>query len=238
VSADGSTVLGAFVPDDDSLVDVIHAPTTPPGSGSAPAPRTAFGGVLSALDNAVFVMGGLDPNGLPTSDLWRYDITNQSWLEVSIDGPMPHRVLAATFRPEDRSLYVVDEKPQGNGNAKRARLLRIDLGKRQSSILADVPRNPLMDHVFISHSPKGELLLLGSSSTTGQHFAARLALSSTGSLLVKKGFNGQGIVVRQPTLTERGVTLPLAAPGNSAKNTFIHARDLHPGTFHPIGSCL
>jgi hypothetical protein len=54
---------------------------------------------------------------------------------------------------------------------------------------------------------------------------------------LKTGFNGEGVVTLEPTMTARGVTLPLL-DGNTVKNTFRMTADLKPGAFHPIGQCL
>lgn len=241
LSPDGTSVVGVFAPRNDRFVDIISTTTTPllpNAAGATPPARSGFGSVLSAVDNALYVIGGFINATTPANDLWRFDVFSRQWLQVPFNGPAPQRVLAATFRPEDRNLYIVDERKIGNGNMKRARLLRIDVGKRESTILADVPRQPHMNQVFLSHSPKGELLLVGSSSTTGRYVATRLAPQPNGTLLINKGFDGKGTIVREPTLTPRGVTLPLALPNGKVKNTFRYADDLHPGAFHPIGSCL
>ena len=68
--------------------------------------------------------------------------------------------------------------------------------------------------------------------------ATRIAPQPNGTLLINKGFDGKGTIVREPSLTPRGVTLPLALPNGNVRNTFRYADDLHPGAFHPIGSCL
>ncbi len=201
----------------------------------APQPRSEFGAVLSASERGLFVLGGVRPDGSSAADLWSFDIDHSRWTELPIDGPTPGRVLAATIRPQDHRLYVIDQSVVLH--RPWARLLAIDLRTRKSEVLGQFPRTGFVGSVFLSTGDRGELLIVGSWAN-GKHYAG-LTLSPTpqGDWAVASFFSGKGAVALTPTLTSRGLTIPLQQPG-SVQNLFVARSDLSGPGRHHVGDCL
>ncbi|MBI4951438.1 MAG: thrombospondin type 3 repeat-containing protein [Myxococcales bacterium] len=216
--------------------------TDPPGSvepSSMAEPAGAlsdFGVVLSARENAVFIVGGRDGQGDFTRKVVRFDIPTARAVELALTGDAPAKVLAATYRPEDRALFVVDEI-----NVKKhikARLLRIDLATQHSTVLGTKKRKPKLDRVFLSNAPHGELLL-SASDTSGRYFGARLRVEDEDDepeLELERSFKGHGKLLLAPVLTTRGVSLALEVDGELTQ-AFRPAAELGDGP-HDWGDCL
>lgn len=235
VAADGST-LGLVLGMRGGVLSNLNAWTAPPPAGGGgpspfaalatpadggapdrPAPRSDFGVVLSATQNALFVVGGILPSSSLAGDLWRFDVREGSWGVVPFTGPAPAKVLAATFRPEDRSLYLIDELPIRKKTW--ARLVRIRLDTRQASVLGTWRRHPELHDFFLTNAPRGDLLLVGSKKQN--HFVGRVFDPET--LETSRKIHGQGVLGLEPTLTDRGLTLPLVE-GGTVRNRFIPSK--------------
>jgi hypothetical protein len=238
VALDGSSVALAVAVQGETLVDIAHGSGSGPGileAPSAPPGRTAFGAVLSGSENTIFVVGGVLPSLDFASDLWSFDLARQRWQKLPMSGVVPQKVLAATFRPENRSIYLVDEVKFGFLHWRR--LLRIDIASLASETLGTALRNPNRDRIYLSNAPKGEMILVSSSTQQENYIAVRYAYNANGNLVLKKGFHGEGVVALEPTITARGVTLPLE-DGNTVKNLFRTTEDIKPGVLHLLGECL
>ena len=208
--------------------------TRPRPVPSAPAaPRNRYGLVLSGSENALFVIGGLDLQGQPVETIERIDIDTGLALPVRFDGPAPGKVLAATFRPNDRSLFVLDEVEVHH--ALRVRLLRIDLGTLESVVLVVRPRQKHFDRVFLSNAPRGELLV-AASNTQGRYRALRLQVGSEGAVVLRPGFRGQGKLALAPVWTDRGLSLMLERSG-TLERVFRSSAELVP-EHHDFEDCL
>lgn len=107
------------------------------------APREDAGVVLSAWENAIYWIGGRDGDGLH-HDLLRFDVATGQFRRLDLTGATPQRVLAATYRPDDRALYVVDRVGPFPW-LELARLLRIDPVTGHSEQLGAWPRSPVRD---------------------------------------------------------------------------------------------
>jgi hypothetical protein len=130
-------------------------------------------------------------------------------------------VLAATYRPHDQLLYVMDEVRVGA--ARFARLLAIDTVSRLSRVLGTWPRKQV-DRVFITNTHRATLLLVGSGP---QHYkGVELAISDSGAIQVLQGFLGKGRVAAEPHLTAHGLTVPLEDAVQAIRNEFVPPEEL------------
>lgn len=130
------------------------------------------------------VGGRLTTNAL-AEDLWQYNPANGLWIRLPVLGPKPQTVLASTYRPSDRSLFVVDEVKTRFTRA--ARILQIDLTTHQSRVLGAWPRHAFIDAVFVSVGPDGEIVLAGSSSSMNRYLGIVLRTDLRGLLIPKGG---------------------------------------------------
>jgi hypothetical protein len=235
----GGDVIGAGdVPGEaDSPANAMAEASTV--QSAAPAPRTEFGAVLSSTEQAVFIVGGVDGAGVPLGDAWLFGVRAARWVRLPMLDPAPGRVLAATYRPNDRSLYLIERvEPQGPwGHDKRARLVRIDLRTRASSTLGEYKRKKDYDRIYLSNGPSGELVVLGSSESKKRYTGVRMSIGAHGGLSVVGALKGQGVVARRPTLTERGLTLPLLVSGE-VQNEFVPISELRTTPLHDLDDCL
>ncbi len=135
--SEGVTLLGAG-----GIINPFHASATPVATSSSPPPRSDFGAVLSGHENALFVIGGTLADGTPAGDLWMYDFQTMAWYQLPFTGPVPRKVLAATYLPDTRSLWLVDQTGQ---HPKRARLLRYDFATGAFVRLGSWRRTPVFD---------------------------------------------------------------------------------------------
>jgi hypothetical protein len=249
-----NSVVGARMPDAGG--GVIPASALGPSSAAAitPEPRAEFGAVLSGREGAVYVVGGVDANGSPLGNVWRFDISGAKWQVLPLSGAPPGMVLAATYRPNDRSLYVVDQfedaghwdHDEGDhdkgdhdkgGHGKRGRLLRIDLSSYAVTVVGHWKRQNKFDRIYLSNAPQGDLLLVGSSESKQKYRGLRFRYDGQNDLDVVDWFRGQGFVVQRPTLTQWGLTLPLLQ-GSEVVNAFRPTDALHDQPHHSFEECM
>ena len=201
-----------------------------------------FGAALSATEASLFVVGGQEiATGNLPGDVWRYDVPSGSWTHLALTGTRPERVLSAIYRPNDAALYLLDQARARDG--ERARLLRIDLSTRRSTELGSWPRTAKWDRTYLSNTADNRLLLVSSSSLTNE--LTGVAFDPAGDLTRSSGpsflsFQSRGSLLVQPTLTEKGLTLPIADRAG-VKNFFSAIDDLmaSPGSQRNlIAECL
>jgi Thrombospondin type 3 repeat len=236
VSPDGTTVDAALAKVGAEIQPVVRSTRGGPAGQAAiaatepdpigPRARTQHGVVLSAREPGVFVIGGTLDNGEFAQDIWFFDLVHKEWVALNIVGPTPRNVLAATYLPTTRSLYFVDES--ASGWFHHARLMRYDIRTRAMTVLGAWPRTQLIDRVELSGSADGTLVLAGSSSKL--KFVLGVVVDpGVQPLKVEAAFFEQGVLVLPPTLSGRGLTLPLArSAGSGVKNTFIPNGELFP----------
>jgi hypothetical protein len=203
----------------------VLASTSEPDAFGPPA-RSDFGAVLSGSENALFVVGGkLSATGALAGDVWRYGLDTREWTQLALGGASPRMVLAATYQPETRALWILDAGPT---KISFARLLRLDLGTYQVKVVGTWLRTGLFERVELSNAPRGELLLTGSSSKLKKVMGVVLRPQAN-HVAVTGAFGDQGVLALEPTLTPRGLTVPLAnatAPGG-VKNAFTEAAEVY-----------
>jgi hypothetical protein len=241
LSADGTHVTVAATMEAEKLVPVINGvtipigtslpPGTPPSSGQ---PRLDFGAVLSAQEQAVFIVGGQDSAGQFPANLQRYNLNTSTWNTVPFTGTVPETVLSATFRYEDRSLYVVDQTSDG----QFARLLRIDLSSQQSTLLGRWTRNTTTDKVFLEESNDGHLLVTSSSGRNNAWKVLSLEIASDGQMREAWSSSGTGTVAWSATRTKRGVLSVPVNGNNGVEPVLVQATQLATPARFGLDSCL
>ena len=123
------------------------------------------------------------------------------------------------------------------GHHPWARLFAIDLRLLKSEVLAQFPRTGFVGSVFMSTGEQGQLVIAGSWAN-GKHYAG-LVLNSTaqGDWAPQAFFVGKGAVALAPSLTGRGLTIPLQLPG-LVQNEFVPWSEMMNPRGHQIGDCL
>ncbi|MFW6089732.1 MAG: trypsin-like serine protease [Gemmatimonadota bacterium] len=175
-----------------------------------PIPRESFGAIYRAQEPAVYLFGGIDPRtGEPLGDLWRFEVERNRWAQLpflpAAAGFETERVLAMTYRLQDRSLYVLGEREtepseRGTGRGRRDRsapvpggrsedvprgprrevaLLRVPLDGSASEVLSRWPRRRVFDRHGMAMAPDGTLVIVASASRAKRWVAVRLPLDST-----------------------------------------------------------
>ena len=190
--------------------------------------------VLSASKNLLFVVGGRNSDGHWAKTLRTYDPSVERWAELPLQGDaLPRKVLAATYHPFTHSLIVMDQKRFWG--MRWARLVRIDVNTQQTKVIGMWPRLK-NTKVFLSLAEDGTLLL--SASHRRRTFVFSFDVSeSTHHVSPRWVLVRRGKLALSPTLTNRGLTLPMKRHGK-VNNTFVPATDLHGGTHRGFGSCL
>jgi hypothetical protein len=154
--------------------------------------------VAMATRNTVARVGGL-VDGKPNPQLHWLDVSTGLWSSNDLVGEHPGRVLAATYRFSDRSLYVVDEK---KGKKHEARLLRI----RRNGVVELVASWPriLGAEVTLSVSAADELVF--SFSNALGHAILVVEVSASGHLSPQGFMVKTGKLLAAPHLSEGWLT--------------------------------
>ncbi len=196
---------GLLVADAGRVVRV--SPLAPPRV-APPAPRVGFRAALSGVERAVFVVGGSAgaASPAPFEPVLRFSTDAGTWQPVPVRGVTLQTVLAVTYRPEDRSLYIVDEASDG----ETGRLVRLDLGHNMGTVVATFARHQDRSRVFLSHGARGRLVL-AASSTARPSSAVILGVSADGNVIPEKAMSISGELVFEPILTASGLSVALAA---------------------------
>lgn len=207
-------------------VDTAVAMLAAVDPGPFPASRSDFGAVLSDNEQGIFVFGGKLASGQLANDVWLFDIGSGRWWELSFSGPTPRKVLAATYIPQTRSLWLVDA---GTTAFSFARLLRYDIPTQKFYVVGTWPRTPIMDRIELSGAPDGDLLLTGSSSWLKHVVGVVLhPVGPNGNVVTVTGaFKRPGKLAIEPTLSVSLLTLPLASNGpTGVEHVVIPADDV------------
>ena len=241
VSADSTTVVAALGTVQGQIGDVRTLLL--PG-GDPPAPRSNFTAVLSATQQAVYVLGGnLTKDGGQSAEIWRYGVPVDNWMLL----PAPHgvtlgKVLAAVYRQQDRSLYVLDEPATTGARCHHqppsVRMLRISTDSMNATELGLWPQTQLGNSVFLTAGSASEIVVL-SGSTHPSGFFGVVANVQGNYLAVSRTFQGSGVPQRGASLTDRGITVPIASSTKGFTNVFIpNTSPYNPHQHGGIGGCF
>jgi hypothetical protein len=223
----GQPVLGAVRLDGADVSFVVselggqlQSTASPHDVAIHPGSRSNFGAVVSASESAVFLVGGLSSPGVMRNDVWRFDTQRHTWRQLAIAGSLPGKVLAATFRPDDRSLYVLDEVVSAaSGTGLAARLLKIDLNKQLATVVQQWERHSGRGPVYLLERPDGALII--ATQTTSTHFVAVVGQFGSDGLLHSAGSTeSDAVIAFAPSHGDHGLTIPIQDP-TGPKNKYI-----------------
>jgi hypothetical protein len=196
-----------------------------------PAARTGVQGVYSALEGAVYMVGGLDAQQQATGAIWRFAAAERSWTLVNPNArEVPSStVLAVAYDQTRRSMYVldVDDDDQvmiGPTVLRRARLYRLDVGSGRSTLLGVWPYASLFETVTMTAMEDGQLAVVTGGPTS--YLVTRLLPLPLG-VLVTGVAAGSGRVIDQPIMGDHHPVLPLIQ-----NNQFAYVT-LSPDRFFP-----
>lgn len=203
--------------------------------------RENFGAVLSSSKRSVFVVGGAETSQNPVTGGEAYDATTVAVypidpkgarLEYEIDGPKPKTVLAATYRSQDESLYVLD---QTGFTGHIRRLIRIDVATWKSELLGQWPSTHLFDEQHLTNGPDGLLVLTSSISRLGTHVMVGLRPTDQG-FGVDWVRLGEGRALGGPSFNRHGMTVTVDA-GGEVRNSVVDRDNLEHRWFD-LAECL
>ncbi len=208
------------------------------GAASEPAPsvraRRAFGAVLSGVEEAVYVAGGVDSiTGAPARSVLRYDLASGTWSSVApnLKERPSTRVLSTAWDQERHRLFVLDLDDDRLGASKldRVRLLSIDVHGGASKILLELPYLKLHDRLWIQWSDQGLLVYGGAKKTL------RIWRFSVGdsSISLTGVHTRQGRLVGEPTMGNRD---PIVAVSKNGSVEYVTVTSGLFGWCPPIGA--
>lgn len=174
--------------------------------------------VYSALENALFLVGGID-GGSPAG-LLRFDLDSET--KTTLEVVPAANVLAATYDVAGARLFFLDDS--GPGPEKRVATLRaVDMSDGTAAELWSVPYDGGPNSIHLALTEERDLVMVSASATAYQAWSYRPGVSSL-HLLGK--LEGTGRVVDGPVLTVDGLVLPVLESAES-----LDLRILEPSHF-------
>lgn len=197
---------GALLGQED--VSPTHGPLTRVASASTmstsagPEPRTDPITVYSRSSRRLFLLGGRSStSGELLPDVWWADVDSGDWERVQLKEFSLGSVIAATYSPRDRRLWILDEP--GQGKNARARLSRLQPGTGVVEVLGEWSRTGKFDQHWLILDRDGRVLLAASSEKVNKHVVLRLDAVG-GALQVVNSFAGQHALALRPLVDAEG----------------------------------
>ena len=227
--------------------------TTPLSATAAitsPAPRTGAQAVYSAIDRAVYLVGGTD-NGETTGDIWRFATEDETWTPLALGAAQvpASELLSVAYDQQQRMLYVLDvdddsfppdsvidvgdssgggASPKWPGFKKPlvqlVRLVQFDLQAGTSRVVATWPRLGLSDATHIAALADGSLALV--TTKFNAYFVFRLVVTANGVVVPGGVIAGSGKVLAQPVMGARNLTIAVKRNG---KLEYVELAKFHAG---------
>ena len=176
----------------------------------------------------MFVLGGqLASSNQTADDVWFYSLRLETWLRMPVVAGSFGKVLAATYRPDDRGLYVLDAVAGGWGTTRR--LVRVDVGTSKVEMLGAWPKKSSLDLLYLSNAPQGDLLVSASSAKEHRWTALRVRVGASGARRrSSRQVTARVSLTLVPTLTDRGLTVPVKCdPPEAAHGAGSHGEGHH-----------
>lgn len=201
----GLDLQGREIPPGDGLIVAASLLQSPPSF--IPGDRSGARGVLTLTERAVFLVGG-DRAGVPTGEIWRYDLDTQRWTrQLPFVGTRPARVLALTYDYHAQRLLVLDEVQVRNTSAKFVRFVSYDLRSKSAHVLGAWPRLGRFEKVSLTMRDDGSFFLTGGTRGNSVHVFRG---SVSGDHVAWTGFRVlTGQLLDDPISTATGVVLPV-----------------------------
>ncbi len=140
----------------------------PPAPGTKPAARSEFGTVVSAAQNRIYVMGGVNGSGALLQDLWAYNLSTLTWSQISLSGTnKPNRVLAAAYAPYEAKLIVLDKVISGPTTTYR--ILRVPVAGGAPTVAGSWTRTTTAPTIFSRAVEPWGMGYVGARGTSSRH---------------------------------------------------------------------
>ncbi len=175
---------------DGGLVDLIEPPGCVPGQcDTVPSPNAATARaaepaasesqlVLSARRRTLWAVDE-EATAPGAARLRALDLDRAEWRDLAPQGVTLGRVLAVTYAPVEDALFVLDEVRAGRHHRRRARLLRVEVGRLTARVrvVARWRRWTHNDRFALAVDPAGALYLAGTRSRGWVSAVVRLEAS-------------------------------------------------------------
>lgn len=209
--------------------------TVVPPSPAVPLPRDGVVGLFSAIEGAVYMIGGVD-SGRPNGTIWRWSAVDERWSIVapSAEYSPSGMVLGAAYDQRRGRLFILDvvEQVLPGATGKRlraARLYLIDTGSGESHLLFSLPYLGLNNQVSLIATDRGELML--ATGTSESYTVWKLAVDNFHPTFLGR-LTGAGKLVGEPVM---GSYDPVIAV--ESKTGGIEYLDLTPDRFRTGPRC-
>ncbi|MCK6521660.1 kelch motif-containing protein [Myxococcota bacterium] len=135
-----------------------------------PPPAPIFRACHVQTAEAAWIVGGADAEGEPVDTLWRWDLTDLTWEQLSPDGPPPpRRVKAGCALSGDRMLLGGGRIGEGDDQRIYGDLFALDLNTLTWAELPQLPE-PVQRQAMATLGD-GELVILGGIDAEGDRLA-------------------------------------------------------------------
>jgi hypothetical protein len=187
----------------------------PPVSPFMPASRDGVRWLFSARERAVYMVGG-SWQGIPTGEVWRYDLDTSLWRHMFglVDR---HQVLLGEVQAlaydEDRGKLVVLDTLVDASEHLLSRVVVFDTHTETSKIAATVDVSAF-SKVGLAARDDSSFVLTGTKWTQGTWSSYQFSLTSTDDVSWQGKAIGTGQVLSDPIFSDLGISLPLQS-GNS-----------------------
>lgn len=224
-------VLGSLAPDESLATIPRTAPFIVMTSTAEPVLNHREAMIFSGSKRHLLVVGGTvdgSANGEPNDLAWIREVRPSGgdgpWIQIPVPiAERPGEILAATYRMDDRSVYLLDKK---NGKIWLRRwepfMRRPDGG--EIKVLAQWPASwNGYDRFWISPGSEGDLLVTATRNQGGGPLQSRfvhLEVSQTGQLTIAGITNRAQKTITKPILTARGVTRTIPHASGARIETF------------------
>lgn len=188
--------------------DIVKKAAGPTASTDPGAIEQGEGLVLTAERGEIYRFGGKAAHGKSRS-AWTYSLAERTWTETELHpGRRPGRVLAATYRRDDKAVYEVDR------SVLLTRLRRWVPGSDRFETIARWPAPwRSFSRYWLVNGHNGEMFLVGSRDRLSM--IARFAPDSEGTLEFKGMRLLHKSIVAPPVTSRTQIAFAVPAPGDS-----------------------
>gem|GEM_PF-2442254 len=224
-------------------VEALSGEVPVPRAMSAPAqlgptPREGFVGVYARSTGTLFVVGGQSlATHKATGNIWWQDIREGVWNLVPRSGYEPAKVLAATYSPKDRKLWVLDEVKQGPRSF--GRLVRVAPGTGQAEVLGMWPRRRIFDRQWLVLDRDGDVLVVASSRALKKHVVVKIDVTPARAEVRLVRVAPRALAMA-PVVDMQGYSFPVEVKSNALPSV-VRLQELAgqaTGQWSELGGCL
>lgn len=241
LSADGTTLVermylmpgAGLLGQTDLRRPIGDAPLAASATQAIPGAREQFQAVYSRSSRRLFLVGGRDATThLLLGDIWVADIDSPHWRAVPLHGHSVGDVLAATYSPRDRRVWILDVI---NG---LARLTAVTPGSGETTVFGTWPRTATFDKHWLQLDRDGSVLFVASSGKVNKHVVIRIDTSQSPPA-VQQTYAAPRALAIAPLVDSQGYAFTREVATSKMPVT-IRLKNLTGGIGHwgDIGTCL